>query len=259
MQVHPMSDDPDYYKRIKDLCAEKDVEPETYARGVFDLLGPDAKSAREQVMSGIKTAQMIGANILRTGYGRLNVATSKFSRDIRLADHMAKIVASVKEAAKMFEDNGVYLAIENHCDFTGREWVEMLEAIGSKHVGSAYDTANGYTAFWDANDDCEVLAPYAITTHMKDMVMRDTPSIPELKALPFTLIPYLPFGCALGEGNVDIPRAVDLLAEKSPHAEGLHLIIELGWDIPYPGKTQAETRLDMFHRSVQVLKGLTQD
>ncbi len=66
----------------------------------------------------------------------------------------------------------------------------------------------------------------------------------------------LPIGCAVGEGNVDIPLAVDTFAAKSPYAEGLHLIIELGWQPVTPGMTREESTLDMFHRSVEYLKTL---
>jgi hypothetical protein len=33
----------------------------------------------------------------------------------------------------------------------------------------------------------------------------------------------------VGDGNVDIPRALDLLDAKSPFAKGLHIVIEQGW------------------------------
>ena len=66
------------------------------------------------------------------------------------------------------------------------------------------------------------LAEYTITTHIKDMQVIEYNS-------GGNLIPFQARGCALGEGNVEIARAIDLLDKRSPHANGLHLVLELGW------------------------------
>jgi sugar phosphate isomerase/epimerase len=155
----------------------------------------------------------------------------------------------------MVEDHGMLLAIENHCDFTGKQWAEIFEIVGSKSVGTALDTANGYTVYCDPDDDVQDLAPYTITTHLKDMVVMDVRNN-EFITAEGPIIPMLPLGCAVGDGNVDIPLAIETMAAKSPCAEGLHLIIELGWQPTLPGMTREETTLDMFHRSVEYLKTL---
>jgi len=63
-------------------------------------------------------------------------------------------------------------------------------------------------------------------------------------------------GCAVGEGNVDIPLTIETLAQKSPHARGLHLIVELGWNPIPEGKTSEEVRLELFHRSIEYVKSI---
>jgi len=167
---------------------------------------------------------------------------------------MAYMVANLKEAARIVEDHGVLLAIENHCDFTGRELAEVFAAVGSTSLGCALDTANGYTVFCDPNDDVQALAPYTITTHMKDMRVVDVRESGFFGSGP--LFPMLPVGCAVGDGNIDFPRAIKTLVEKSPHAEGLHLIVELGW-YPVPeGQTGREVELAQFHRSIDYLNQL---
>ena len=137
--------------------------------------------------------------------------TSRFKRDLSISEHLGFLIRNLKEAAKIFEDHKVYYVIENHCDFAGREFVRIFEAVDSTHAGSALDTGNGYTVYWDPNDDVDVLAPYAITTHIKDMRVEDYES---------DLIPFQARGCALGEGHVDIPRVLELLETYSPRAEG---------------------------------------
>jgi len=254
-QTRGIRNDAALLQRVKALCEEKDVELDCGAQGVFGLTGDNAAEARAQLLESISVAQQAGTNIIRTGYGHLNVATSRFSKSPALAEHMEFLINNLRIAAKIVEDNGMRLAIENHCDFSGREWAQMFEAVGSKSVGTALDTANGYTVFVDPNDDVQALAPYTITTHLKDMKVVDVRELPFIQCQG-PLIPMLPVGCAVGDGHVDIDLAVKTLAEKCPYAEGLHLIIELGWEPVEEGKTREQNSYDMFHKSIDYLKGI---
>jgi sugar phosphate isomerase/epimerase len=234
--------------RVRELAESKNIELESCVMGVFGLVGPDAATSRQQVLQSIAIAEGLGCKVVRCGYGRLNAATSRYSREIPLAEHMNKLVVNLKEAGKIFADHGIKLAIETHCDFTGKEFATIFSEVNSPFVGAALDTANGFTVFCDPNEDCEVLAPFAFTTHMKDMRIVDLNQPGK--------VPTIPVGVSLGEGNVDIPRAVRLLAEKSPCAEGLHLIIELGWEYIPEGKTHDDMMLEQFHASIAYLKKL---
>ena len=109
------------------------------------------------------------------------------------------------------------------------------------------DTANGFTVYCDPNDDVDALAPYAITTHIKDMKVVDHAS---------ELIPFQARGCVLGEGDVDIPRALDLLETYSPRAEGLHLVVEQGWFAYEPGKDSKAQDKAALEESLVYLKKL---
>ncbi len=254
-QTKGIKNDPDLLKRVRELCEEKNVELDCRAQGVFGLVGPDAKASREQLLESISVAQQVGTNIIRLGYGRLKVATSRFNKEISWSDHRGKMVDNLVEAAKIIEDNDMLLAVENHCDFTGKQWAGIFAEVGSRSVGAALDTANGYTIFSDPDAEVQHLAPYTITTHLKDMAVFNSRDLDFISA-DGPLIPMLPVGCAVGDGNVNIPLAIDTLAAKSPYAEGLHLIVELGWYQVIPGMTKEESGIDMFHRSVEYLKTL---
>jgi len=170
----------------------------------------------------IKIAKFLNVKILRGAYGRLQIAYSRFNKVWPLKDHMQYIVDNLKEAAKIMESEGMYYALENHCDFTGKEFAEIYSAVNSKHIGCTLDTANGFTVFCDPNEDIEYLAEFTIATHIKDMLVQQFQS-------PQGLPMFQARGCAVGDGHVDIQRAVDLLNEKSPMRDGLHLVIEHGW------------------------------
>lgn len=92
-----------------------------------------------------------------------------------------------------------------------------MEEVNSPNVGVAYDIGNAIAVLCDPNDDIDVLAPWTFTTHGKGSKMIDSPFGP-------SYFPMIPVGCVVGEGYVDIDRAIKTIAEKAPYPEGLHLL-----------------------------------
>jgi sugar phosphate isomerase/epimerase len=213
-------------ERIRDFFTKNKLEFELYASGWRDFK-TDKKQAKETILADIARSKYFGNRILRSAYnGGLEYEFSRFNKARPVKEQMKFVISCLKEAAKIFEAEGVYLAVENHCDFTGKELAEILSAVNSAHVGCALDTGNSYTVYTDPNDDVDALAEFTFTTHIKDMAVVRYES-------DLDLIPFQARGCAVGDGNVDVKRTVDLLAKKSPFAKGLRLIIEHGWmEIP---------------------------
>jgi len=209
-------------EELKRLLGEYNIELELRAsRDIFELTGPNAKQARENIQKSIDYAKYFDVRIMRNGYGTLKAETTRYNKSKPVREQLDFLVKNLKEAARIYEDNGMLYALENHCDFTGKELAWVFEQVNSPNVGAALDTANGFSIYCDPNDDIRELAPYTITTHIKDSKIMDYEGD--------DIIPYLPLGCPLGEGNVDLEMAIDLLMEKSPHAYGLHLVLEQGW------------------------------
>ena len=240
---------------IKEHMAKTDMELELGAP-IFggmqmkgSLTGDNKDEIRATLDSQIKAAKFLGIKILRGAYGKLKLEYSRFNKNYPLKEHKKFLIKNLKAAGKIFEDNGLYFAIENHCDFTGKEFAEIFDAVGSKHVGCTLDTANGYTVYCDPNEDVEYLAPYAFTTHIKDMLVQDFAS-------PFGLIPYQARGCAVGDGNVDIPKALKLLDKKSPFSKGLHVVIEQGWMNYDNVKNKEAYDKECVHKGLKYLKNL---
>lgn len=238
--------DDDTLKHVRDSADEKGVELESYVGGVFSLIGPEAEASLSQLKRGLDAALMLGGPIVRCGYGRLQIASSRFNKEISLEAHLDQIAANLREAAKVAEDRGVIIAVENHCDFTGRELAGVIQTIDSPAIRAALDTGNSFTVFADPMDDLEALAPLAVTTHLKDMkvVQHNEPG----------RVPFLPVGCALGEGHVDIVATVRLLAERSPRGRDMPLIVETGWVPRSPDRDHAEQLDEIFRASVQFLR-----
>jgi sugar phosphate isomerase/epimerase len=213
------------------------------------LAGNNKKEVRALVDSQIKSAKVLGAKIVRSSYGKMNVQYSRYNKDYPLKEHIQFVIDTLKEGARIFEGEGLYFALENHCDFTGKEFAEIFSAVNSKHIGCTLDTANGFTVFCDPNDDIEYLAPWAFTTHIKDMLVQDTDPAQGL-------VPLIPRGCPIGEGNVNIPRALELLDEKSPFKQELHLVLEQSW-MNYDGVTdKARYDEECLRKGMKYVKGL---
>ena len=240
----------DEKEEIKQILTEKNLEIEFYAAPFMGLAGSDSKEAREAVISSIKRSKEFGNKILRSAYnGRLEYKRSRFNKEIPLKEHLRLVIENLKEMAQIFESEGVYLAVENHCDFTGKDFAEIFSAVNSKHIGSGLDTGNSYTVYADPIDDAEALAEYTFSTHIKDMMMMEMRT-------GLGLIPLQARGCAIGDGNIDIPYIIDLLDKKSPFASGLRLIIEQGWMYVPEGIDSGQYNRDCLLKGMKYLNGL---
>ncbi|MDQ4137639.1 MAG: sugar phosphate isomerase/epimerase [Actinomycetota bacterium] len=250
LQLFALPADRDARLRLAERARELDIELEGYAPAMFVPLGEDPETTTEELRAQLIAAREAGMTVVRSGYGRLTLETSKFARERNLQQQLDHVAACLRRAGRVAEEVGIPVAVENHCDFTGRELAGVLAEVGSEWVGCALDTANGFTVYCDPNDDVEALAEYTFTTHIKDMQMVQSPIT--------WFIPMLPKGCKLGEGHVDIPRAVQLLAERSPRAERLHLLVEPGWEsFGQPGERDPdELKKEIIEHGVAYLNSL---
>ncbi|NLN47073.1 MAG: sugar phosphate isomerase/epimerase [Clostridiaceae bacterium] len=241
-----------YYDNLRGKCEAHGIELDVGATmSLFELTGDNAAKARQDLIDMVQVMKKLNATIMRRGYGRLSYETSRFNLAWPYEQHMQFLVDNLKEAEKILAPEGIYLAIENHCDFKGTEHAEIFKAVGSPFVGCALDTANGFTVYCDPIDEVRALAPYTITTHIKDMVVRRDKG---------WRIPFYPSGCALGEGNAEAEKAVKIIAENSPHAKGLHLIVENGWVEYEEGTTddqKAAISKEMYLKGINFLKKMT--
>ena len=224
-----------------------DIEP--WVSGVFDLAGPDSAEGRTLLLEHLSKAKQMGSKVVRSCYGNMAVEKSRYNKDYPVADQMEFVVKNLKEAAKIIEDHELLMGIENHCDFNGKEWAQILEEVGSQSIGMAFDTGNWYWICCDPSEVIEYLVPYVISTHVKDMIMRTR---------GWDIPPRVYHeGCNLGEGNVDIPGILETIAKRSPYAEGLHLIIEPMSLPAQEGKTGAQISKEFFDTGVEYLQRMT--
>jgi sugar phosphate isomerase/epimerase len=81
---------------------------------------------------------------------------------------VANVVAQLREAEPVLRATNVRLGIENHDRLKAREFAEIMERVGSSHVGICLDSVNSMGAGEGLNEVVETLAPYTVNLHLKD-------------------------------------------------------------------------------------------
>jgi sugar phosphate isomerase/epimerase len=139
-----------------------------------------------------------------------------------LDEQLDRLAAALRRLAPVAEAGGVRLAIENHCDYRGQDLAGVLARVGSTHVGARFDTANTFAVLEEPVAAAAALAPYTFATHIKDAVVEAEPGNRGLGGGLLALRP-----CTLGEGHVDFPAILALLAAGGPLGGDLMLTMEI--------------------------------
>lgn len=176
--------------------------------GIFDA---SKGSAEAQIEAMLPAARILGSPFVRCVVGRADDRRSPGGIEARIADTV-RVLNSVRSKVV---DAGLKLAIENHAgDMQGRELKALVEGAGPDFVGVCIDAGNPVWAIEDPHLTLEYLAPYVLTSHVRDSrVWR----VPHGTAVAWT---------RMGEGNVDIARYIRTYVERCPgRALSLEIIV----------------------------------
>ena len=167
----------------------------------------------------VRIAKEAGATIFRSATGgRRYELFSSLEEFKHWKDGAFK---SMQLAEPVARRQRVNIGIENHKDFHAAELAEMLGRLSSPHIGACVDTGNSIALLEDPMTVVETLAPFAVTTHIKDMAVQETPTGFLLAEVP------------LGEGILDLPRMLALFEKYNPQIDYmLEMITRDPLDIP---------------------------
>ena len=206
--------DPEHLRRVRAHADERGIELELGmlsicpSSGIFDA---SKGSAEEQIAAMLPAARILGSAFVRCVVGRLEDRRLPGGIEARMAD----TVRVLKNVRSKVVDAGLKLAIENHAgDMQGRELKTLIEEAGPDFVGACIDAGNPVWAIEDPHVTLDYLAPYVLTSHVRDSrVWR----VPEGTAVAWT---------RMGEGNIDIARYLRSYAERCPgRALSLEIIV----------------------------------
>ncbi len=127
--------------------------------------GADA-GALDAARASLADAAAVGARVMRICAGGRGTRPDSWARHkAALLPLLLPLVAEARAA-------GVVLAVENHIDLLADEMLDLVETIGSDHLGVCLDTANNLRMYENPKEVIRKLAPYARATHIKDIEAR---------------------------------------------------------------------------------------
>jgi len=186
-----------YTARLRARVEERGM----YLEGELGL--PKEESDVARFDSQIRAAKEAGAEVVRTAMlgGRRYETFDSSEAFQRFAEQSWK---SLTLAEPVVRKHRVKLAIENHKDRRVAEMLELLKRISSEYVGVCVDTGNNIALLEDPEEVVEALAPFAFSTHLKDMAVQEYEE-------GFLLSEVL-----LGDGFLDLKKMVAVLQEGNP-------------------------------------------
>lgn len=165
---------------------------------------PEFGSGEEQLSAMLHVASALNSPVVRCFLGSQDERLGA----VPLGEHIAECVRTLRAVAPLARDLGKRIAVENHggVDLLARELRELVETAGPDTVGVCLDTGNPAYAAEDPLFAAEVLAPYVVTTHVRDTKVWATPEGAQAQWVP------------LGAGDADLPGILAILAAQAPAA-----------------------------------------
>lgn len=117
---------------------------------------------------------------------------------------VADSTRALESVESMLGKHRMRLAVENHKDWRITEQLDLLGRLESEWIGVNFDFGNNYALLEDPHLVAEGLAPYMMTTHIKDMSLAEYGDGLLLSEVP------------LGEGVLDLRSMMDVCEAKQP-------------------------------------------
>jgi sugar phosphate isomerase/epimerase len=234
---------------LKEIRAAAE-ERKLYLEYNFSMdLGGQEIGIQHDLAEAIATAKLLGSDIVKVSMDLIRprpVAASRFHPDVMA--QIKSVASQLKEMAPVAETAGVKIAVENHCDSFSEEILWLLDQVGKPVVGACIDTVNALMVMEDPMQAIANLAPRAFTNHFKDDRI-------EFKRHGFKLT-----GTAVGDGDIDIKRAYEIIKAKSSMNR---INIETEMEIPLDDmQTALRLEKETVERSIKYCRevlGITKD
>jgi sugar phosphate isomerase/epimerase len=166
-------------------------------------------TAEEQLTRMAAAARIVGSRIVRCVLGTSADRTGA----IPIEGHIENTVQVLHNVRSRIMDVGLKVAIENHAgDMQAREVKMLIEEAGKDFVGSCLDSGNPLWTIEDPHLTLETLAPYVLTSHVRDTAVWNTP---QGVAVAWT---------RMGDGNIGIE---DYIREYAARCSGRALSLEI--------------------------------
>jgi sugar phosphate isomerase/epimerase len=161
------------------------------------IVGLPRNNDASQFEKTVQNAKTMGATCIRANAGGRRY--EDFSTLADFENFRTRALSAIKLAVPIAEKYKIPLAIENHKDWTVEQQIAIFKSYSSEYLGACLDFGNNLALCEDPMETAEKLAPFTITTHVKDMGVEpyaDGFLLSELR---------------LGEGFLDLKKMVSFL------------------------------------------------
>ena len=167
---------------------------------------PKDASDLSRFEADVRLAREAGAAVMRTALlsGR---RYETFNSAAAFQEFRAQCWRSLTLSEPVLRRHGLRLAVENHKDWRADEFVTLLRKLSSEFVGACVDFGNNLALLEEPVSVIEALAPFAFSTHIKDMAVQDYADGFLLSEVP------------LGQGFLNLRRMIDILLKANPQIE----------------------------------------
>ena len=205
---------------LKDLATKNNIEIQTGAR----------KLTLENIERFIELSIFFGSPFIRMVIDDANFYPTP-----------AEAIHIIQQALPLLKKHNIILAIENHDRLTAVALKDIILKTDPQFVGICLDTANSLGAGDTVQEVLNVLSPYTVNLHVKDIV---------IKRLDHKM-GFIVEGVAAGDGAINIPKLVEQL---EPTGRCKTATLELWLN---PSNTMEETlqkEKEMVEKSIHYLK-----
>jgi sugar phosphate isomerase/epimerase len=189
--------DPKHWAEIRAWAKDTGLHIETGGSAINPQRADDRAKNVAELRMNIDRAAAMGSPIVRTLVAGDRYALPDGSLD-RMIESAVRVLQEVRSQAM---DAGIKIAVENHKELQAWETRTLIETAGKEFVGSYLDTGNPVFVAEDPMTTLEELGPYAVSFHLRDSVVYETPGGIDIQWVP------------LGEGTNDFKAIVARAAE----------------------------------------------
>jgi sugar phosphate isomerase/epimerase len=204
VQVSLDSIEPHYTARIRSLSEQLGMYFEA-------ILGLPRGGGAETFERYVIAAKQAGASCARVAC----LSGRRYENFSSLAEWKQFVVDSHRRldlAVPILEKHKLAAGIENHKDWTANELVGLIRKYSSEYLGACIDAGNNLAMLDDPMDLVRKLAPYAVSTHFKDMAVE-----------PYA-DGFLLSGVPLGRGILDLRHMIETIHRARPRT---HFSLEM--------------------------------
>ena len=196
--------DHEHLKKVRVHAEKRGIEMEIGMLSICETskrFDPKQGTAVEQLSRVIDAAEVAGSKLVRCVLGSLDDRTST----VPLEENIANCVKTLRAVRSRAQNAGLKIAVENHAgDLQARELKMLIEAAGKDFVGACLDSGNPVWALEDPHLTLETLAPYVLTSHVRDSyIWRDEKGVS---------VQWM----RMGDGNINIAEWVKSYCRLCP-------------------------------------------